>query len=285
MGKKVLFAALGLLVVAAAVWVIWSNVTVELHRITVQSAGLPTAFDGARIAHVSDLHNASFGEDNQTLLQLLRQSQPDIIAITGDLIDSRRTDVETAARFVEQAVQIAPVYYVTGNHESRIPQAFAQLEESMTAAGAQILRNQSLYWEREGQRVQLIGLDDPSFLVQESQLEDHLRALQDEDCYQILLSHRPELFDVYAAAGVDLSLTGHAHGGQFRIPFVGGVFAPAQGFFPRYDAGLYLQGQSAMVVSRGIGQSVIPVRLNNRPEIVLIELRREADSAQKVHEY
>ena len=131
----------------------------------------------------------------------------------------------------------------------------------MAAAGAQILRNQSLYWEREGQRVQLIGLDDPSFLVQESQLEDHLHSLQDEDCYQILLSHRPELFDVYAAAGVDLSLTGHAHGG------------------------LYLQGQSAMVVSRGIGQSVIPVRLNNRPEIVLIELRREADSAQKVHEY
>ena len=270
---------------AVAVWVIWSNVTVELHRITVQSAGLPTAFDGARIAHVSDLHNASFGEENQTLLQLLRQSQPDIIAITGDLLDSRHTDVETAARFVEQAVQIAPVYYVTGNHESRIPQAFAQLEERMAAAGAQILRNQSLYWEREGQRVQLIGLDDPSFLAQESQLEDHLHSLQDEDCYQILLSHRPELFDVYAAAGVDLSLTGHAHGGQFRIPFVGGVFAPAQGFFPRYDAGLYLQGQSAMVVSRGIGQSVIPVRLNNRPEIVLIELRREADSAQKVHEY
>ena len=209
----------------------------------------------------------------QTLLQLLRQSQPDIIAITGDLIDSRHTDVETAARFVEQAVQIAPVYYVTGNHESRIPQAFAQLEERMTAAGAQILRNQSLYWERDGQRVQLIGLDDPSFLAQESQLEDHLH------------SHRPELFDVYAAAGVDLSLTGHAHGGQFRIPFVGGVFAPAQGFFPRYDAGLYLHGQSAMVVSRGIGQSVIPVRLNNRPEIVLIELCREADSAQKVHEY
>lgn len=107
------------------------------------------------------------------------------------------------------AVQIAPVYYVTGNHESRIPQAFAQLEERMTAAGAQILRNQSLYWEREGQRVQLIGLDDPSFLAQESQLEDHLHSLQDEDCYQILLSHRPELFDVYAAAGVDLSLTGH----------------------------------------------------------------------------
>ena len=250
MGKKVLFAALGLLIVAAAAWVIWSNVTVELHRITVQSARLPTAFDGAKIAHVSDLHNASFGEENQTLLQLLRQSQPDIIAITGDLIDSRHTDVETVARFVEQAVQIAPVYYVTGNHESRIPQAFAQLEERMTAAGAQILRNQSLYWEREGQRVQLIGLDDPSFLVQESQLEDHLHSLQDEDCYQILLSHRPELFDVYAAAGVDLSLTGHAHGGQFRIPFVGGVFAPAQGCTYRGRARWWSAAASARASSR-----------------------------------
>ena len=272
MRKKILFAALGLSLVAAAAWVIWSNVTVELHHITVQSSRLPAAFDGAKIAHISDLHNASFGEDNRTLLQLLRQSQPDIIAITGDLIDSRRTDVETAARFIEQAVQIAPVYYVTGNHESRIPQAFSQLEERMTAAGAHLLRSQSLYWERAGEKVQLIGLDDLSFLAQESQLGDHLRALQDEDCYQILLSHRPELFDVYAAAGVDLSLTGHAHGGQFRIPFVGGVFAPAQGLFPKYDAGLYRQGQSAMVVSRGIGQSIIPVRLNNRPEIVLVEL-------------
>ena len=270
MGKKVLFAALGLLVVAAAVWVIWSNVTVELHRITVQSAGLPTAFDGARIAHVSDLHNASFGEDNQTLLQLLRQSQPDIIAITGDLLDSRRTDVETAARFVEQAVQIAPVYYVTGNHESRIPQAFAQLEERMAAAGAQILRNQSLYWEREGQRVQLIGLDDPSFLVQESQLEDHLHSLQNEDCYQILLSHRPELFDVYAAAGVDLSLTGHAHGGQFRLPLIGPLYSPAQGVFPKYTSGIYHRGASAMAVSRGLGNSVFPIRIGNPFELVCV---------------
>lgn len=88
------------------------------------------------------------------------------------------------------------------------------------------------------------------------------------------MSHRPELFDSYASAGIDLSLTGHAHGGQFRIPLVGGVFAPSQGFFPKYDAGLYWQGGCAMVVSRGIGQSVIPVRLKNRPEIVLVELHR-----------
>ncbi len=277
--KKGLLALFFLLLTAAVIWVIWSNVTVQLHYISVQSDRLPAAFDGAKIAQISDLHNASFGQDNQTLLELLRQTNPDIIAITGDLIDSRRTDVEVAARFVEQAVQIAPVYYVTGNHESRIPQAYAQLKERMQAAGVQILSDRALYWEREGERVQLIGLDDPSFATSPgSTTEQKLSTLQDKSCYQILLSHRPELFDSYASAGIDLSLTGHAHGGQFRIPLVGGVFAPSQGFFPKYDAGLYWQGGRAMVVSRGIGQSVIPVRLNNCPEIVLVELHRGQSS-------
>ena len=279
MRKKGLLALFFLLLTAAVIWVIWSNVTVQLHYISVQSDRLPAAFDGAKIAQISDLHNASFGQDNQTLLELLRQTNPDIIAITGDLIDSRRTDVEVAARFVEQAVQIAPVYYVTGNHESRIPQAYAQLKERMQAAGVQILSDRALYWEREGERVQLIGLDDPSFATSPgSTTEQKLSTLQDKSCYQILLSHRPELFDSYASAGIDLSLTGHAHGGQFRIPLVGGVFAPSQGFFPKYDAGLYWQGGRAMVVSRGIGQSVIPVRLNNCPEIVLVELHRGQSS-------
>ena len=273
--KKGLLALFFLLLAAAVIWVIWSNMTVQLHCISVQSDRLPAAFDGAKIAQISDLHNASFGQDNQTLLELLRQTNPDIIAITGDLIDSRRTDVEVAARFVEQAVRIAPVYYVTGNHESRIPQVYAQLKERMQAAGVQILFDRALYWERGGERVQLIGLDDPSFATSPgSTTEQKLSTLQDKSCYQILLSHRPELFDSYASAGIDLSLTGHAHGGQFRIPLVGGIFAPSQGFFPKYDAGLYWQGGCAMVVSRGIGQSVIPVRLNNRPEIVLVELHR-----------
>ena len=261
--RRILFLAAVAAVVLSALY----HGRLEPETYFVSAARLPAAFSGLRITLLTDLH----GKEPKGLYEAVAAAKPDLIAISGDLIDER-SDPETVYPLLTKLTALAPTYFVTGNHESRIPQAFAQLEERMAAAGAQILRNQSLYWEREGQRVQLIGLDDPSFLVQESQLEDHLHSLQDEDCYQILLSHRPELFDVYAAAGVDLSLTGHAHGGQFRIPFVGGVFAPAQGFFPRYDAGLYLQGQSAMVVSRGIGQSVIPVRLNNRPEIVLVEL-------------
>ena len=96
--------------------------------------------------------------------------------------------------------------------------------------------------------------------------------LEGERGYTLLLSHRPELFDVYSGCGVDLVLAGHAHGGQFRLPLVGGLIAPNQGLFPRYDAGLYTSGSTSMVVSRGLGNSVIPLRFNNRPEVVLVEL-------------
>ena len=96
--------------------------------------------------------------------------------------------------------------------------------------------------------------------------------IDDESGYTILLSHRPELFETYMDGGIDLVFSGHAHGGQFRLPFIGGLVAPNQGMFPKYDAGLYTDGGTSMVVSRGIGNSIIPFRFNNRPEIVLVEL-------------
>ena len=132
---------------------------------------------------------------------------------------------------------------------------------------------------REGERITLIGLDDPSF--REDYLfgddEDVVSAFLDElyaesDGYTILLSHRPELFDTYVDAEVDLVFSGHAHGGQFRLPFVGGLVAPNQGFVPEYDAGLYTEGTTNMLASRGIGNGIIPIRINSRPEIVVAEL-------------
>ena len=207
---KLYLLLMALAAAGAAIWVGSSVLSVEEFAFT--GARLPAGWDGGRLVVLSDLHGKRFGRQNSRLLEAVRGAKPDVICLCGDMMDEW-SGTEYLRPLLEGLVEIAPVYYVTGNHESRIPQAFAQLEERMAAAGAQILRNQSLYWEREGQRVRLIGLDDPSFLVQESQLEDHLHSLQDEDCYQILLSHRPELFDVYAAAGVDLSLTGHAHGG------------------------------------------------------------------------
>lgn len=262
-------------------WVLWGNTALMVTEIRISSDRLPASFSGFRIAHISDLHNASFGENNAALLQRLSDIAPDMIAITGDLIDKHRTDVQTALRFAREAVNIAPVYGVTGNHEAWSAQV-GDLKAGLLDAGVVVLEDETVQLARGGETILLAGLNDPDFtskgnrLFEVPEMDDgRLRnMLGEETGFSILLSHRPELFETYAACGVDLVLSGHAHGGQFRLPFIGGLIAPNQGFFPRYDAGLFVDGQTHMVVSRGLGNSVIPLRFNNRPEIVLIELFR-----------
>lgn len=253
-----------------AVWVLWGNTALEVNEWTIESSALPEQFDGFRIAQVSDLHNASFGDGNEKLLELLDQANPDIIVLTGDLADSRNTDVDIALAFAAEAVEIAPCYYVSGNHEARIAQ-WQQLRAGLLDAGVTLLEDEAVTMERDGAAVTLAGLQDPSF---GTNIAAGLRELtQDQTLYTILLSHRPELFELYVSCGADLVFSGHAHGGQVRLPFVGGLVAPNQGFFPEYDSGLYQRGDTSMLVSRGIGNSIIPLRFNNRPEIVLAVLR------------
>lgn len=174
-------------------------------------------------------------------------------------------------------MEIAPVYYVAGNHESRIPEEFWMLERCMENLGVSVLRGERTLLTREGAAIALIGVDDPTFQDKDSAnwpgiVEEELGRLREEGLYSILLIHRPELLETYARAGMNLVFSGHAHGGQVRIPFVGGVIAPNQGFFPQYDGGLYTMGDTQLVVSRGLGNSLCPLRVNNRPEIVLAEL-------------
>lgn len=131
--------------------------------------------------------------------------------------------------------------------------------------------------EQEGKNISLGGIDDSLFAskhydISYSNLSDYIEELFTEDDFQILLSHRPEKFQEYVDAGVNLVFSGHAHGGQFRLPFVGGLVAPNQGLFPEYDAGLFSEDGTNMMVSRGIGNSIIPIRFNNRPEVILVEL-------------
>lgn len=265
------------LVAGTAGWLWWGNRAVMVHTISVTDQRLPQEFEGFRIAQISDLHNEVFGTGNGELLTLLAGTRPDIIIITGDLVDSRRTDVSAALEFVRGAVEIAPVYYVAGNHESRIPEEFWMLERCMENLGVSVLRGERTLLTREGAAIALIGVDDPTFQDKDSAnwpgiVEEELGRLREEGLYSILLIHRPELLETYARAGMNLVFSGHAHGGQVRIPFVGGVIAPNQGFFPQYDGGLYTMGDTQMVVSRGLGNSLCPLRVNNRPEIVLAEL-------------
>lgn len=284
LSKKALISVCTLIAVLLVliIWTIWGNTALMVSTVTVSSNHIPAAFNGFRIAQVSDLHNAVFGENNAELLQILSECKPNIIVVTGDLVDAEHTDIDVALDFAKEAAQIADTYYVTGNHEGSLSQ-YDELKTGLESMGVVVLEDASMQLEYNGEKVTLIGLSDPSFTLKGNMLgevpamvDTKLRGLiGDKDDYTILLSHRPELFETYVNCGVDLVLSGHAHGGQFRLPFIGGLVAPNQGLFPKYDAGLYTKGDTNMIVCRGLGNSIIPIRFNNRPEIVLLELIAE----------
>lgn len=266
-------------------WIIWGNGALTVEEIVITSKRIPTPFTGFRMVQVSDLHNCSFGEDNQTLLDMIQKAKPDIIVLTGDFVDSRHTDLAVALAFAKQSVKIAPTYYVTGNHEARITewQTFAA---KLKISGVKILENETVQLKRDNAVITLAGVHDPMFqedalpgasqVGTQAEMAETISDLHlSPNTYTVLLSHRPELFDVYVANNVDLVLTGHAHGGQIRLPFIGGLVAPGQGLFPKYDAGLFERDDTQMIVSRGLGNSIFPLRINNRPQLVVITLASE----------
>jgi len=285
--KITLFIFLAIIILLIGL-IIWGNKALEINSYTISSKKIPNSFDGYRIVQVSDLHNTEIGRNNKTLIEKLKESEPDIIVITGDLIDHRKTDVEVALEFTKEAVKIAPCYYITGNHEPQAPEEYEALRAAMIEQGVTVLENDSKYIEKDGEKIRISGLDDPlchnkeEYAHLESEysythlyLITELEKLAKDDCYTVLLGHRPEYFDYYVDCGAELVLSGHAHGGQFRIPFVGGVYVPSQGFFPEYDEGIFTEENTTMIINRGIGNSVFPFRINNRPEILLIELKSE----------
>lgn len=276
MAKKIAVGTI--IIIILAIWIAWGNSVLELNEYEASSSKLPESFEGFRIAQVSDLHNAKMGEENAELIQTIKEAEPDIIAITGDMIDSRRTDVQIALDFAKEATKVAPCYYVNGNHELRVDE-YQDLKEGLLELGVTVLENQKFEIIKGDEKVSIIGLSDPSFesnaldIEEDEVIDTYLRKLvYGDENYKILLSHRPELFEAYEEAGVDLALSGHAHGGQVRLPMIGGIIAPHQGIFPKYDSGVYIKEETCMVVSRGIGNSLFPFRVNNRPEVVLIEL-------------
>lgn len=269
----IIFTVLALFVI----WIYQTNVTVGTTHYKIESSRLPEAFNHFKIVSVSDLHNAKFGKDNGVIIRAVKEEKPDIIAITGDLVDYSKTDIATAEALVKELVKIAPCYYVTGNHEVWLGEKYNRLEKILLDASVTVLRDKTVNLTENNQTIQLAGLDDPDFsdrasYNQQEILENTLADMSLTDDYCVLLSHRPETFGAYVNKNIDLVLSGHAHGGQFRLPFIGGIIAPNQGFFPKYDAGTYTENNTTMIVSRGLGNSVIPVRFNNRPEIVSVEL-------------
>ena len=262
------------LLVAIVLLIIHGNTAIKVEEIDIRSEKIPTEFSGYRIAHVSDLHNAEFGKDNERLLSLIEEEKPDIIVITGDIIDSRNPDATVASDFINRAADIAPCYYVRGNHEKRIPEEYEKFLSEIESENVYILADESVTLEREGAEISLIGMDD--YPVYRSQFLPLLTSVCDEgEGYKIVLSHKPDFYREYAEAGADLVFCGHAHGGQFVLPFIGGVLAPGQGFLPEYTDGLYNIENTDMIVSRGLGNSLFPFRINNYPQLIIAELSGE----------
>ena len=288
MMRALVIAGLALAVLAALLLAgnAWANARVWNARVEIRDEKIPAAFDGFVLCQVSDVHNEARGEGNAALLRALREAAPDLICITGDFLDSRRTDLDFALELAGQLAEIAPAVYVTGNHEARLKDLSA-LEAGLAARGVQVLRDDWTPLARGGEEIALIGLDDPGFAAGEDwtlaegldQTQARLSALlaQAGDRFSLVLSHRPELLPAYAEAGADLVLSGHAHGGQVRLPGIGGLFAPGQGILPRLTSGVYARGETRLVVSRGLGNSAFPLRVFNPPEIVTVTLRAGAE--------
>lgn len=267
-----------IMVVSVLIHGIWCNTALETNTYDVDVED----FKGSlKVAHVSDLHNTEFGENNQNLIEMLTESEPDIIAITGDIVDGNKTDIQIAVDFAKQAVKIAPCYFVSGNHEYIIDD-YDLLKNGLRSAGVTVMQDGFETIDHNGQKITLVGLNDMSVTLAEQTKVDKMYYMMkkklsdivpDDADFVILLSHRPGIINVACVCDVDVVLSGHTHGGQIRLPFVGGLYVPSQGFFPDYVEGMYVKNDTHMIVSRGLGNSVFPLRINNRPELVIVNIK------------
>ena len=256
----------------------WSNHSLQVQRFTFTSPRLPAGFDGCVIVQLSDLHGALFGEDNRDLLKVVAKERPDYIFLTGDLLDQyRATPHSYAASLGGALADIAPTYFVTGNHEWALPDV-PGLKRALEEAGVQVLTNEYTVLARDGDNAVLAGIDDPNGYADQKTPEEVAEEVRAAfaDPFWILLAHRNNYFeDAYCRLGADLVISGHGHGGLVRLPFTDGLVSVERTFFPSYTAGFYQAGGADLFVSRGLGNSGRTFRLFNRPQVAVLTLKRE----------
>ncbi len=279
---KPLLVTFAVLLIIFIIYIVHSNNSIGITELTVTSDKLPKSFDGYRIAHVSDLHCAKFGKNNEKLIAALESTSPDIIVITGDLIDTRYDDKSVGIDFARAAASIAPTYFVSGNHEIDNDD-FDAIAAELESASVTVLRGESVRLYKSEEYITLVGIDDARVITGKEANEKARDVIEAEleklppvgEEYTILLAHRPDMIELYADKSYNLVFSGHAHGGQFRLPIIGGLYAPGQGLFPKYTEGLHTVGKTDLVISRGLGNASFPFRLNNNPEIISLTLKCE----------
>lgn len=271
--KKLAGAALaGAAMLGVCVWALQGDMTISRYEITLPEG--MEGLDGFRIVQLADLHSADLEAELERALEELR---PHIIVITGDLVNREDRDFTRALSTVALAVRYAPTYFVRGNHEVDNPD-YPRLRQGLEEAGVIILEDEGVVLDCHGTALNLVGVKDvtayPGSRAEEIEaMEQMARELFVAGAYHVLLSHRPSLLDTYGACGADLVFSGHAHGGQVRLPVIGAVFAPDQGLWPQVTAGVHAAGQAQVVVSRGLGNGTPFPRLWNGPELAAVTLR------------
>ena len=266
--------AAGAVLCAGAVWALQSELGVTCYELPLPK-GLEE-LDGLKIAQISDVHSADIQEELRTAL---REAAPDLIVFTGDLVNREDRDLSRAISLAAMAAQIAPAYYAPGNHEADNP-CYPELREGLEKAGITVLENENAQLWRNGVQINIIGLLDLTFHPQgreraREELPGRIQDLSLPGALNVVLSHRPSLMEEYGESGADLVFSGHAHGGQVRMPLIGPLFAPDEGVFPDYTAGTYQTGGTWVVVSRGLGNGTPFPRLWNTPELVLLTLKEK----------
>jgi len=272
-----------LIIIILALLILDSNVRLVTSKYELSYTNLPEMFIGYRIAVLSDVHAAEFGQDNEKLIAKVKAEAPDIIAITGDLISYVEelpidAQLEIAESLARELVRIAPVYYITGNHDwdRRLDGPWA-LIEILREQGVHILRNQYEVIESRGDAIILAGVDDPNGPVDMTKPDEFIGkiAAAEGERFTVVLVHRNHHLQLYSVLGADLVLSGHAHGGIIRLPFTDGLIGPLRDWFPTYTSGVYSIGDTNMVVSRGIGNRTGLPRFLNNPEIVIVTLSKQ----------
>ncbi|SDZ03547.1 metallophosphoesterase [Tindallia californiensis] len=275
MGKKIKKSKILLtsvvIILTTSLFSVCTNNAVTTSQIDYINHKTPNEFNEFTIVQISDVHNKKFERDQKGLLRKIKTVAPDMIVVAGDLINRGKYDIDHAMVFLYGAMEIAPVYYVLGNHKTWSGD-YGIMHQKLLNSRVQILDDIKVNWIEAGGKTEIIGLSDPHFFVSNDmersnilQLAEHLANLMDVSVFQSL-SHQPEIVELYVDENIKITFSGHPHGSQFKLPFIGELIAPDQGLFP----GLCTQNLSTLIVSRGPGNSVIPVRIINKSDIVVV---------------
>lgn len=267
-----------ILIVLMGIYIVIENNTFSLNKKELTFKDLPDNFDGYKILHLSDLHGKEYGDKNKRLIKSIKKSNPDIIVMTGDMISSRDKDFEVLSNLVKEIKEL-PIYYITGNHEQYLSsKKLNSLKNELKNFGVVVLDNEKVKLKKGNENINLYGLIYPNHFyrsgnyLDKEDIDELLGPIENE--FSILLSHNPFHFEGQANWGADLILSGHVHGGMIRVPIIGGLLSPEYKFFPKYYEGVYEKNNKKMFVSRGMGIGEVGFRVFNRPEIILITLKK-----------